>query len=86
MWETTYLRLGRELTTKMSGSVRLMFTILAVVFVGYFVVKIVSALLASVVHALLSLIVPLAIVGVVALALYTVINRRALGPGRRLLP
>lgn len=63
-----------------------MLTILAVVFFGYFAIKIVTGFIYGVVHAILSLIVPLAIVGLVALALYSMINRRALGGGRRILP
>lgn len=70
----------------MSGSIRLMLTILAAVFVGYFVLKIVTSFIFGVVHALVSLIVPLAIVGGLALVLYSMINRRALGPGKRILP
>jgi len=70
----------------MSGSTRLMLTILATVFIGYFAVRIVMGFIYGVVHAILTLIVPLAIVGGVALVLYTVINRRSLGGGRRTLP
>ena len=70
----------------MSGSARLLLTILAVVFIGYFAIIIVREVILGLVHALVTLIVPIAIVGVVALALYTVINRRALGSGRRTLP
>jgi hypothetical protein len=70
----------------MSGSARLLLTILAVVFIGYFAIIIIKDVILSMVHALVTLIVPIAIVGVVALALYTVINRRALSGGRRILP
>jgi hypothetical protein len=63
-----------------------MLTILAAVFIGYFAIRIVLGFISGVVHALMTLVVPLAIVGVVAVGLYTVINRRALGGGRRTLP
>jgi hypothetical protein len=70
----------------MSGSVRLLLTILAAVFIGYFAIKIVLVVLAGFVHALFALVFPLLVVGVVAVVLYTIINRKSLGGGRRTLP
>ena len=66
----------------MSGSVRLAVVLLVSVFVGYFVLKIVSAL----VFHLLSLLIPIGIIGGVAYVLYMVISRKSLTGGRRLLP
>ena len=66
----------------MSGSVRLLLTILIVVFVGWFAIRLIVGIITS----LLALVVPLLVVGGVAVVLYSVINRKSLGGGRRTLP
>lgn len=66
----------------MSGSLRLALILLAVVFAGYFAIALTKAIVGWV----LSLIIPILFVGVVVGVLYMVVNRKALGGGRRLLP
>jgi hypothetical protein len=67
----------------MSGSVRLVLILLAVVFGAYILIHAVEFLVAKV----LALLIPILVVAAVAVILYAVVNRKALGSGsRRILP
>ncbi len=67
----------------MSGSVRLVLILLAVVFGAYMLVKALGFLLALV----QSLLIPVLIIAAIGVILYAVVGRKALGGGsRRILP
>lgn len=66
----------------MSGSLRLAFILLTVVFAAYFAIHLVTFLLVKV----LALVIPLAAIALIGGVLYLAVNRRALGTGRRTLP
>ncbi len=63
----------------MSGSLRLALILLAVVFAGYFAIKITSAVVAW----LLSLLVPIVAIAAIGGVAYVALNRKGLGGGRR---
>ena len=67
----------------MSGSLRLALILLGVVFGGWIVIKIVTAVVGWVVS---SLLVPVLALGLIVGVLYFVCNRKALPGGRRHLP
>lgn len=66
----------------MSGSLRLALILLGVVFAGYFAIKVATALVGWA----LSLLIPVLALGAIVGVLYVVVNRKALGNGRRTLP
>ncbi|GEM_PF-2772484 len=66
----------------MSGSLRLALVLLAVVFGGYVLFHLATTVLGWI----LSLVVPLVAIGAIVGVLYLVVNRKALGSGRRTLP
>ena len=66
----------------MSGSLRLALILLAVVFAGWFAIKITTALVGWV----LSLIIPVAAIAIIGGVVYLAISRKALGGSRRTLP
>ena len=63
----------------MSGSVKLWMILLAAVFAGWLVFKIVGAIIGGI----FALIMPVLVIGVIAYALYSLVGRKALGGGRR---
>lgn len=63
----------------MSGTVKLALIIIVGVFAVYLAVKLLTVLLSS----LLGLLIPLAIVGGIGYILYSLINKKSMGGGRR---
>lgn len=63
----------------MSGSVRLGLLLLAAVFAGWLVFRIVGMIFAGI----LALVTPVLVIGALALIVYGLVGRRALGGGRR---
>lgn len=66
----------------MSGTTKLILYILLTVVVGWVAVKLVSALLGM----LMGILVPVVVIGGVVLLISFIVNRKALGGGRRTLP
>ncbi|RYG25919.1 hypothetical protein EON82_05310 [bacterium] len=66
----------------MSGSLRLALILLAVVFAGWFAIKITTALVGWV----LSLLIPIAAIAIIGGIAYVAISKKALGGSRRTLP
>ncbi len=66
----------------MSGTTKLILYILLTVVVGWVAVKLVSALLGM----LMGILVPVVVIGGVVLLISLIVNRKALGGGRRTLP
>ncbi|CAN5654536.1 hypothetical protein BH11ARM2_BH11ARM2_37230 [soil metagenome] len=62
-----------------NGSLKLIAILFGVIVLGYFAVKILTALVSTVI----ALIVPVAVIGVVAYVLYASVGRKALGASRR---
>lgn len=63
----------------MSGSVKLGLILLAAVFAGWLVFKVVGVILGGI----LALLTPVLVIGAIALVLYGLVGRKALGGGRR---
>jgi hypothetical protein len=70
----------------MSGSVRLVLTLLAAVFAVYFIWHLATFLLGKLIALVLGVVIPVLIVGALVLGLVWIVNRKALTGGRRTLP
>ena len=70
----------------MSGSIRLLLTLLVAVFAIYFAYKIVTLLVAKLIGMVLSMMVPVLLIIGICAALFFVVNRKALAGGRKILP